>query len=69
MVIKLRYLLKSKKYKKGYLIHKTETSYKLCKILNEYDEEKDVQEDLISLLSHKKTEEDLLEDYSKKQSW
>ncbi|HHU78207.1 MAG: hypothetical protein ACOX27_07055 [Caldicoprobacterales bacterium] len=68
-MIKIGKLLKRKQIKKGYIIHKTATKFMLCKILNEYENETDAKADLIKLLSHKKTEKELLEDYSRKVSW
>ncbi|NLC43731.1 MAG: hypothetical protein GX783_05555 [Clostridiales bacterium] len=68
-MVKLRNLFKRKEYKKGYFIHETVNGFKLCRILNEYDKEQDAMDDLLKLLSHKVTQEDLLEVYSKKQSW
>lgn len=54
---------------RGYLINKTEGSYSVCKILNEYDNEEEATDDLLSLLSHKITEKDLLKKSSKKRCW
>lgn len=58
--------LRKTKTIEGYLMHKTATSYKLCKILNEYDNKEDADKDLIQLLTYNKTEKELLKDYSKK---
>jgi len=55
--------------KNGYIIHKTETKTLICKILNEYDNEKDANNDLVNLLRNKKTEKDLLKEFAKKESW
>jgi hypothetical protein len=57
-----------KKYRTGYLLHKTETSISLCKILNEYkiDEVTDAENDLIDLLTSDKTEKEILKEYSKR---
>jgi len=53
--------------KKAYMINKTDAGvYKLCKILNEYDTQKGVNEALSDLLTDKKTEKQLLKEYSKK---
>jgi len=44
----------------GYTIKKvTDSKYQLCRILKEYNREKDAKEDLIDLLSKSKKEEDL----------
>ena len=50
------------KDKKGlYVIHEyTEGKFALCKVLCEYDTQAAVNEDLIALLSGKKSEKDLL---------
>lgn len=58
-----------KQYKKGYIIHKTATRFLLCKILNEYNNEAEADQDLTNLLTDKKSEKDLLKEYSKKESW
>jgi hypothetical protein len=56
------------KNRKGYLIHETdENHFCLCRILNEYDNEKDAENDLIDLLTHNKTEKQILREYSKKE--
>jgi hypothetical protein len=56
------------KYRKGYLIHETsDDHYCLCKILNEYNSEEEAEEALIDLLTHVKTEKQLLKEYSKKE--
>lgn len=41
----------------------------ICKILNDYDNEKEAEDDLVKLLSNKKSEKNLLEEFSKKESW
>jgi len=56
-------------YKNGYLIHQTSTKFILCKILNEYDNQKDANDDLVNLLAHKKTEKELLKEFNSKKSW
>lgn len=53
--------------KKAYMINKTDAGiYKLCKILNEYESQKEVNDALSDLLTDKKTEKQLLKEYSKK---
>ena len=56
-------------YKKGYIIHETSTKVLLCKILNEYDKEPEASEDLVKLLTNNTTEDKLLKEYTKKESW
>jgi hypothetical protein len=46
-----------------------QTKYLICRILNEYNSEEEAQHDLIKLLGHKITEDDLLNEFDKKQSW
>jgi len=56
-----------KELKKCYIIHSTTTSkYMICRVLNEYDNEEEADEDMIKLLTHKITEKDLLKEFSKK---
>jgi len=45
------------------------TEYLICKILNEYSNEEEAEEDLLRLLAHEITEDDLLSEFDKKQSW
>lgn len=53
--------------RKVYLINKTDAgNYKLCKVLNEYDNITDANKALIELLTNKITEKELLKEYSKK---
>lgn len=55
------------KNRKGYkLIEVTENHFELCKILNEYDNKTDANNDLIELLTGGKAEKDILKEYSKK---
>jgi hypothetical protein len=50
-----------------YLINKTDAGkYKLCKVLNEYNNIEDANKNLSELLTDKKTEKELLKEYSKK---
>lgn len=58
-----------KRHKKGYLIHETQKKYFICRILNEYNDIQQAQDDLVELLGHKITEDDLLNEFDKKQSW
>jgi len=56
-------------YKKGYIIHKTQTKTLLCKILNEYSTDDTADKDLVKLLTNNTTEEKLLKLYTKKESF
>ncbi len=62
-------LFKKDRHKKGYVIHKTETKYLICRILNEYADGIKAREDLVCLLTHEITEDDLLNEFDQKQSW
>lgn len=57
-----------KSNKNGYILHKTDTSISLCKILNEYklNDSDQAENDLIDLLMKKRTEKDILKEYDKK---
>lgn len=55
------------KRSKGYIIHKvTDNNYCVCRILNEYKSEEEARDALVGLLTSKKTEEELLEEYGEK---
>jgi hypothetical protein len=41
----------------------------LCKILNEYDNKKEADTDMVKVATKKITEEELLEEYSKKKTF
>lgn len=58
-----------KQYKKGYIIHKTVNRVLLCKILNEYNSEESADQDLTKLLTNNTTEDKLLKEYTKKESF
>ena len=58
--------IEDSKYRKGYKIINNCGDYELCRILNEYDNEKDASKDLMKLLGDKCTENEILKDYSKK---
>lgn len=47
-------------------MHETGVGFKLCKILNKYDNKADAKSDLPKLLPYEKTEKGLLKEYSKK---
>lgn len=54
--------------RKVYLINKTDSNkYKLCKVLMEYNTIEDANKNLSELLTDKKTEKELLKEYSKKE--
>ena len=62
-------LFKKKHNKRGYLIHNTETKHILCRVINEYNSEPEADTALVNLLSHNTTEEKLMDEFDKKQSW
>ena len=62
-------LFKPQQEKRGYFVHTSNGKIMLCKILNEYDTQDEAREDLVSLVTHKITEEDLYEKFLKRQSW
>lgn len=68
-VVRLLKWFKKKEHKKGYVIHEMATKYLVCKILNEYDTKEGAEDDLLSLLAHEITEDDLLSEFDKKESW
>ena len=48
-------------------MHSTTTGkYMICKVLNEYDNEKEADDDMVKLLTHEISEKDLLKEFSKK---
>lgn len=52
------------------MLHETHNRVLLCKILNEYDNLEQANNDLVKLLTHKTTEDDLLDllnDYDSKE--
>lgn len=49
-----------------YVIHQTATKYLICRILNEYTDGNKAKEDLVRLLTHKITEDDLLNEFDQK---
>lgn len=59
-------LFKKDRHKKGYVIHQTATKYLICRILNEYTDGNKAKEDLVRLLTHKITEDDLLNEFDQK---
>jgi hypoxanthine-guanine phosphoribosyltransferase len=53
------------KNKKVYIIHDvTDNKYMLCKVLNEYNSKEAANQELIKLLTKKKTEKEMLKEYS-----
>lgn len=63
--------IKNKGLKKAYLIHESSTGvYSICRILNEFDSKNEAINDLAKLLSNKKTEKNLLRQYTGiKENW
>ena len=48
-----------------YFVHKaSETKFKLCKVLNEYDSVDDANDDLVKLLTDERTERQVLKIFS-----
>jgi len=60
---------KKKEHKKSYVIHSMPTRYLICRVLNEYPDHEQAESDLVKLLAHEITEDDLLNDFDKKQPW
>ena len=58
--------IENSKYRKAYTVVDDNGNFKLCKILNEYDNKEEANNDLLELLVKKLTEKDILKDYSKK---
>ncbi|NLX63505.1 MAG: hypothetical protein GX022_01815 [Clostridiaceae bacterium] len=55
---------------KCYIIHSTSTGqHMICRVLNEYKNENEAEEDLIKLLTHKISEKDLLKEFTKKSNF
>lgn len=63
------FLFGPKDYKKDYFTHTMGQKHLLCKILNEYENEEEAENDLINLVVYKKTERELLQDFQMKKSW
>jgi hypothetical protein len=56
------------KHRQAYIINKvTDNKYQLCRVINDYDSNVEVNEDLTKLLTNKITEKDLLDMFDKKQ--
>ncbi|GCD12625.1 hypothetical protein [Clostridium tagluense] len=56
-----------KKYRQVYVIKEVhENKFQLCKVLNEYETDKEVTDDLKRLLADEITEKDLLKDFATK---
>jgi len=56
----------SKGLKKCYIMHSTTTGkYMICKVLNEYDNKKEADKDMVKLLTHEISEKDLLKELVK----
>ena len=56
------------KHRHVYIINKvTDNKYQLCRVMNDYDSNIEVNDDLIKLLTNKITEKDLLKIFDKKQ--
>lgn len=59
-------IIEDSKFRNAYKIVNNHGNFELCKLLNEYDNEKEANADLMKLLTHKATEKDILKDYSAK---
>lgn len=57
---------KKRQYKRAYVLHETPNRVMICRVLNEYNNLDEANEDLVKLLTGKITEEDLLKNFGKK---
>jgi hypothetical protein len=56
------------KLRKVYTVQEIDkNNFKLCKVLNEYENSKNAYDDLIDLIKHLTTEEKLLKEFTKKE--
>ena len=57
----------NKEFKKGYILHTfSNGKIALCKVLNEYNSQEEANDNLLDLLSGDKQEEEILQEYFKK---
>jgi len=57
-----------KKYRHVYIINEVnEHKFQICRVLNEYDSLEDADDDLLKLLTNKRSENDLLEKFNDKE--
>jgi hypothetical protein len=57
----------NKEFKKGYILHTFGNGkIALCKVLNEYNGQEEANDNLLDLLNGDKQEQDILQEYSKK---